>query len=432
MTGMNGLLAHNYVVAFLGRRDYYQAAVAFAETGHLEALVTDLYCPTALRPFVERVPTSLARKLAGRQAAGLPSSLVQTPLLETEVKPRLQRLLGRSAESVDEECGFALGAAAAKQAVRSESAALVYSYYWLGFASQRWPHQAPRILLQVHPLPHQVRRILAGDKRRVGVTRATDFEEWMSPAAIDAYQSSLDRADGVIATSSFVRQGFLELGYPSDQIFVVPYGSELSVRPGSSHPAVRRPSAVSKPLRLLWVGQLAYRKGPHHLIEALRMLPPHEFSLTMLCRTQPDLDLLRDLPPSVKILSSVPDNSLSNLYDEHDVFVMPSLVEGFGMVYLEAMSRGLPIVTTENGGGPDIITDGREGFIVSVGDPSAIAAALQRYIDEPGLVARMGEQASFRAQCFTWARFRAGIREAAAATERRKSTPQSKVLVHAK
>jgi alpha-maltose-1-phosphate synthase len=150
----------------------------------------------------------------------------------------------------------------------------------------------------------------------------------------------------------------------------------------------------------------------------------------MLCRTQPDLDLLPELPPNVRFLSSVPDESMSNLYDEHDVFVMPSLVEGFGMVYLEAMSRGLPIVTTENGGGPDIISDGREGFIVSVGDPSAIAAALQRYIDESGLVARMGEQASLRAQTFTWARFRAGIREAAAATQRAHA-PQSKMLVHA-
>jgi glycosyltransferase involved in cell wall biosynthesis len=89
----------------------------------------------------------------------------------------------------------------------------------------------------------------------------------------------------------------------------------------------------------------------------------------------------------------------------HDVFVFPSLFEGFGLVLLEAMARGLPIITTPNTAGPDLITDGVEGFIVPIRSASAIVEKLDLLRREPERRATMSESARTRAQEFTWQQY---------------------------
>ena len=86
----------------------------------------------------------------------------------------------------------------------------------------------------------------------------------------------------------------------------------------------------------------------------------------------------------------------------HDVFVFPSLFEGFGLVLLEAMAMGLPIITTPHTAGPDLITDGVEGFIVPIRSSAAIAEKLDELRRDPARRAAMSEQARVRARQFTW------------------------------
>ena len=117
-------------------------------------------------------------------------------------------------------------------------------------------------------------------------------------------------------------------------------------------------------------------------------------------------DILNDIRINVshaKLLAS---------FYEADVFVLPSIAEGFAQVLLEAMSCGLPIITTENTAGPDIITNGKEGFIIPIRDVAALVQKLSLFITNPDLVENMGRAASIKAAYFTWERFRAGIVEA--------------------
>jgi glycosyltransferase involved in cell wall biosynthesis len=89
----------------------------------------------------------------------------------------------------------------------------------------------------------------------------------------------------------------------------------------------------------------------------------------------------------------------------HDVFVFPSLFEGFGLVLLEAMAMGLPIITTPHTAGPDLITDGIEGFIVPIRSADAIAGRLDLLRRNPDLRTDMGERARRRAAEFTWEQY---------------------------
>jgi glycosyltransferase involved in cell wall biosynthesis len=87
---------------------------------------------------------------------------------------------------------------------------------------------------------------------------------------------------------------------------------------------------------------------------------------------------------------------------EHDVLVFPSLAEGFGLVITEALSRGLPVITTPHTGGPDFMVDGREGFIVPIRDPDAIAERLARLAEDRDLLAAMSEAALETAWRNSW------------------------------
>ena len=75
-------------------------------------------------------------------------------------------------------------------------------------------------------------------------------------------------------------------------------------------------------------------------------------------------------------LGAVPRGRMPELYDWADVFVMPTFSDTMGVVILEAMARGVPVITTHNSGGPDLLEHGRDGFILDAGDSSAVAEIL--------------------------------------------------------
>jgi glycosyltransferase involved in cell wall biosynthesis len=87
------------------------------------------------------------------------------------------------------------------------------------------------------------------------------------------------------------------------------------------------------------------------------------------------------------------------------VFVFPSLFEGFGLVLLEALAMGLPVITTAHTAGPDLIHEGVEGFIVPIRDSTAIAERLELLHREPARLAEMSRQARLRASEFSWGNY---------------------------
>jgi len=77
------------------------------------------------------------------------------------------------------------------------------------------------------------------------------------------------------------------------------------------------------------------------------------------------------------------------LYQEADIFVLPSVDDGFGMVVAEAMAAGLPVIVTENVGPADHIEDGVEGFVGPIRNPQALAAKIKFFYDNPDEVKKM-------------------------------------------
>jgi starch synthase len=191
---------------------------------------------------------------------------------------------------------------------------------------------------------------------------------------------------------------------------IIPYGC----------PAVYqgpRSWSAEGPLRALFVGSLSQRKGISYLFQAVAGFGPH-ITLTVIgARTRPCAALEQELARH-RYIPSLPHHEILAEMRRHDVLIFPSLFEGFGLVITEAMSQGLPVITTANTAGPDIISDGVDGFIVPIRSVQAISAQLDRLIGDRSLVRQLGSSALATAARRHWADYRTGLLHALAPAPR--------------
>mgnify|MGYP000483547784 CR=1 FL=1 len=110
-------------------------------------------------------------------------------------------------------------------------------------------------------------------------------------------------------------------------------------------------------------------------------------------------------------IASLPHRGVLAEMRRHDVLAFPSLFEGFGLVILEAMSQGLPVITTPHTAGPDVIEDGRDGFLVPIRAPTAIAEKLELLHHDREKLAEMSRAAMKKAAQFTWDNYGQSILE---------------------
>jgi starch synthase len=218
-----------------------------------------------------------------------------------------------------------------------------------------------------------------------------------SAAKTERKDAELALADVVFVASSYTRHTLADASAFKGTVVVVPYGSP-SFMPVAQAPA----SAPAKKLRVLFVGSLGQRKGLSYLFDACRLV---QSAVTLTVISQKPLEpcpvLDRELA-AVRWIPSCPHQQILAEMAAHDVFVFPSLFEGFGLVLLEALAMGLPVITTAHTAGPDLIHEGVEGFIVPIRDSAAIAACLELLHREPDRLAAMSRQARRRAREFSW------------------------------
>jgi glycosyltransferase involved in cell wall biosynthesis len=399
------------VVVHRGARDGYQVARAMHEAGLLEALVTDMYWPADARwatVFERILPARMGTLVRRRWADGLPSRRVAvcmaSGLYSLAVSKSKCTSFGwqRSAVRWADAC---LGRHAGCMATSTDAALLSYSYYGhSAFSSFRGDR--PRILFQLHPHPARVREILSLERSRNPECASSLDREWEMALPEKDFQRLVNEttmAEYWLAASSFTRQTLVESGIPAERISVAPYGIDLQrFRP---HPTVRRPNSSGR-FRLLFVGTINQRKGIKYLLEALRLLREHRCELIVCGRPVDDLSLFKRYP-QVDLRPSVNSADLLAAYQSSDLFVFPSLVEGFGHVLLEAMACGLPVLSTPHTAAPDLIRPGREGFIAPPASAESLAERIEWCMEHRIKVAEMGRAARQRA----WTRFRQRIAE---------------------
>lgn len=228
-----------------------------------------------------------------------------------------------------------------------------------------------------------------------------------SGAKLERKDAELELADRVLVASTFTKRSLTDCFGDKFDIAVTPYGCPpLRV----DRPACRQDN---EPLRVLFVGHLNQRKGLADLIAALKRLDK-DWRVTLagpMPRHVPEAlrHLLAD--PRCEWLGVLPHCTLLQRMQKEHVFVFPSIVEGFGMVITEAMAAALPVITTPHTAGPDLLTDGEDGFIVPIRDPDAIASRLSCLAADERLRQNMAFRALSTAADNSWRRYERQVAE---------------------
>lgn len=212
------------------------------------------------------------------------------------------------------------------------------------------------------------------------------------PREVTRRVKEYEMAEAILCPSSFVRDSFESEGIPRDRLFVVPYGASFhQVAPPS-----RQDTAT---FRVLYVGQISVRKGLRYLFEAFDRLrhPNKELLIVGPHTNQTGIEGITP-PDRTRFLGVLKGDELAQVYRTANVFVLPTVEEGLAHVLGEALSFGLPIITTVNSGGEDLFQNGREGFLVPIRSPEAIAEKLQLLADDTTERERMSVAAQSRAK----------------------------------
>jgi glycosyltransferase involved in cell wall biosynthesis len=207
----------------------------------------------------------------------------------------------------------------------------------------------------------------------------------------------LSLADNILVASEFVQTTLRKACPLPAKITVIPYGAPTERR-------VQKARSPGGKMKVLFVGALTQRKGLSYLLQAVEPLASN-IELTLVGRRVAEC---RPLDAALRAHHWIPSLAHGDLLEEmsrHDIMVFPSLFEGFGLVILEAMSKGLPVITTPNTGAPDFVSDREDGFIVPIRDAEAITEKLELVLDRDRLEA-MSQAAIHKAVQRTWEQYR--------------------------
>lgn len=214
-------------------------------------------------------------------------------------------------------------------------------------------------------------------------------------------------SDRVLAPSKFVARVLQrEYNVSSDQITVIPNGVDTD----RFKPRIRRHEKLSESVTVTTVSRLTEQKGIPYLLDAVSLMSDTSGidvevygdgpRRTVLERMAKDRRIYND----INFCGFVPESSLVNTYRAADIFAFPSVYEPFGLVVLEAMASGTPVVAFDAGGVREIIRDGTDGLLIRPGDTDAFQTAIEELANEPERRDMMGSYARERAKTFEWDR----------------------------
>jgi glycosyltransferase involved in cell wall biosynthesis len=218
-------------------------------------------------------------------------------------------------------------------------------------------------------------RLLREESARTGVP-VDGPGDWM--VAREEREYAL--ATKILTLSSFARKTFLEEGIASERVAVLPLGVHTA--------AFRAPDAVvdersrrilrGDPLRILFVGNLSMQKGCWDLVRIMEGLPPGGFVWRLIGQMTPEVRRLAPvLHKYAHILPPQPHQTLARWYAEADIFLLPTIQDGFAAVLAEAQANALPLLTTTNSAGPDLVTNGTNGWVLPIRCPEEFIDRLQ-------------------------------------------------------
>ena len=397
------------IVAQKGAREHYAVARALHQRGMLAGLVTDWYAFGKQKLF-QRFSISAFQYFGGRgrsalaaQAEGIPDGLVRAFSLRSLFwKWCVRRLVaqGRLHEAfVQTDTAFA--SAVARLKLPPHDVFFGYSYASLEMLEAEKQRDVLTVLDQIDPGAAEFR--LVADEMKQHPEIAGPPPEF--PAAYyDRNRREWELADIIIVNSEWSRRALISEGVNSSKLEILPLAFEFNAECGvrravhtsprlHSHnedgnlPSTINHQAIKRAVAVLWLGQVNVRKGIHYLVQAAKLLrnEPVQFDVVGPVGILPGA--LASAPRNMTFHGPVSRDRTAEWYQQSDVFVLPTLSDGFALTQLEALANGLPVIATPNCG--RVVEEGKTGFTVPARDAHALADAILKFASDRNLSVSM-------------------------------------------
>jgi glycosyltransferase involved in cell wall biosynthesis len=389
---------HQWIIAQIGSRQHYAVARGFDAIGLFKRLYTDVWCPRFARGILLR-GNSPMRAFAGRWHPEISPRKVAHQNFRA-VRDALRNLPSKS-RTVDEtyleylRIGRAFDHFVCSHLQRRGNVDPLTDAFFgfntgcLDSVTMLRERGVPAVIDQVDP---------AKVEEDIVFAEAAKWPGWQATGG-RVPQSYWERlagewaaADLVLVNSNWSRSAMIAQGVPANKIIVVPLAYEPAAGP------VPLPGKKDRPLTVLWLGAVNLRKGIQYLIEAARLLKATDLKFIVAGPVLITPEAAATAPPNMSFLGRITREQTNRIYQQADIFVLPTLSDGFGITQLEAMNRGLPVIATANCG--EVVTDGIDGLIVPAADAGALAAAIAKLNEDRPLLSEMSQNAFIRSMQF--------------------------------
>jgi glycosyltransferase involved in cell wall biosynthesis len=409
-----------WICAQVGGREHYAIPRALHIAGDLRLCLTDFYAGNLTRSFGRRFSAKPLQALAARNHADLPAGFVKSWNLRSFGWEARLRWMARQ-DVTERYLGYCEVGKRFTEAVIRHLRALpdlpaggtffgfdTASLEIMQFLKQRGFHC---VLDQIDPCRVEVEMVKAEQKLWPG------WEDSVLDVPEEFYarhQQEWAVADRVMVNSDWSRQALVQQGVPLEKLVIVPLCYETDLKSGhtakNSFGVFRSIRDFRKnPLRVLFLGQVMLRKGIQYLVEAARLMQSEHVRFDVVGPIHISAKAVAEAPANLVFHGRATRDRISDWYCKADVFVLPTLSDGFAITQIEAMAHGLPVIATPNCGA--VVSDYVDGFVVPPGDAEALANAICCYLKNPGLLTKQSGAALEKSGQFSLSQVAAHLRE---------------------
>jgi alpha-maltose-1-phosphate synthase len=388
---LKALLAHP------GTQYSFRLALELERRESLSAFHTGFaFCADGLTDKAWRaLPLNLRRGIANRRIEGLPRSQLHChPLDELHALVRLRN--GADPQLVMHRRNEKFQRGIPDEAIASAEAVIGFDTSSWILAERCKEKNIPFVLDQ--STCHPDAKIAAHKMLQLRFPHWNGTTDIRNPQVRKAEDEEHKSASMLVVASSFTRRTLIENGVPPAKVRVNPYGVDCTSFLIGERSTVR-------PFRFIFVGGVNASKGAPLLLEAWQQLNAIDAELWIVGPTSRQVRALLSDVRRLRYFGAVPQSELSAILQQCDVFVFPSLFEGFGQVILEAMACGLPVLTTTATAGQDVISSGQDGWVIEPGDVERMTQIMGECLSSRDSVHEMGRSARVTAERFTWAEY---------------------------
>lgn len=369
----------------IGRREHYQLAAHLHGLGMLKVMCTDVWAPLAARMPRRFRPEGLAQ----RYNPLLSSAAVESPSLLSFLLARFSRAEASARWVSDgERFGAFTADVFGRYGLGPEDAMLGFTCANLEPLRLARSRGAKAMHVQIDPGPDWYET-----KASEQAAHPDKEERSAAPcqAFLDRVREEMTVATHCIVHSEHTRRSLRRQGITPPCCVVIPPAYQSAVK------GRVRAFPTGRPFRVLFVGNVCLMKGFHVFAEAAGLAGPgFEFRAAGTVRMSPDY--VRRIAGQVTMLGHLSRRALSEEMLNADALIFPTLSDGFGLVQLEAMDHGLPVIATDCCG--EVVRDGQDGFVVPPRDAVVLVERLNAWVARPDFYAEHSRSALRRVADF--------------------------------